>query len=66
MYWKDLSDNQIIKVKKMLESDPAVATPSLTVVEQDEEITDWMNRNNDTETILSCLRDAYDGRSESV
>ena len=50
----------------MLESDPAVATPSLTVVEQDEEITDWMNRNNDTETILSCLRDAYDGRSESV
>ena len=59
MYWQDLSDTQLNKVKEYLRTDIDVVTPNLTADEQDEEIDDWMNRNNDTKTVLETLAVAY-------
>ena len=59
MYFQDCSDEQLSKIKEMLRKDPDVVTPNLNADEQDEEIDDWMNRNNNTETVLNCLDEAY-------
>lgn len=59
LMWQDLSDIQLSKVKDYLRTIPDVATPNLNADEQDEEIDDWMNRNNDTKTIVETLAGAY-------
>ena len=59
MYWQDLSVEQLTKVKELLRLDQNVCTPNLAADEQDEEIDDWMNRNNNTKTVLETLAMAY-------
>lgn len=59
MYWNDLSEDQKTRIWEMLRSDPVLFTPNLNADEQDQEIDDWINRNNDTDTILALLKKAY-------
>lgn len=59
MYWQDLSDEQLSKVREYLRTDIDVVTPNLNANEQDEEIDDWMNRNNNTREVLETLAVAY-------
>ena len=60
MYWQDLSERQLEKIMQYLRTDNEVVTPNLTADEQDEEIDDWMNRHNDTKTVIETLAAAYD------
>lgn len=59
MYFQDLSEEQLEKIKEILRHDVDIITPNLTADAQDEEIDDWMNRNNDTKTVLEGLEKAY-------
>ena len=59
MYFQDLSYTQLSKIVKMLKQELDVIDSKQNSFEKEEQVDDWLNRNNDKETVLACLKRVY-------